>query len=406
MNMNIGAPSQPCVQPGDKVKLGQMIGEPVGGLGIPVHASVSGTVESVEPIEHIGGAKPMCVTIINDHKDEWAELHPLGPVEEVDPSLIIPAIKAAGICGMGGASFPTHVKLSLRPDQKCETIIANGAECETHLTCDHRLMLEEGERIVNGLRAAMRALDVKNGVIAIEDNKPDAIANMEKLCAGREGVRVQVMKTKYPQGGEKQLIEAVTGKQVPTGGLPIQAGAVVLNVSTCAAIADAVIEGKPLVQRMTTITGCVKTPSNLRMRVGTLAEDAINACGGMTEEPGKVIFGGMMTGLPLPSLQIPTAKASGGIVVLNKAQSAEIEETACIRCGRCAQACPIGLQPYAIRTAADAGDLEKCKALHIMDCVLCGSCSFICPATRTLTSCFKLTKSEITAQAKKGGAGK
>ncbi len=406
MNMNIGAPSNPCVQAGDHVLMGQVIGEPVGPLGVNVHASVSGTVESVEAIDYIGGMKPTCVTIINDHKDAWVELHPLGDVETVDAEQIIPAIKAAGIVGMGGASFPTHVKMALRPDQRCDYIIANGAECETHLSCDHRLMLEESEWVVNGLRAAMRALDVKQGVIAIEDNKPDAIEAMERACKGRDGVRVQVMDTKYPQGGEKQLINAVTGRQVPTACLPIYVGTVVLNVSTCAAIADAIVLGKPLVERLTTVTGCVKNPSNLRMRVGTLAADAINACGGTTAEAAKVVFGGMMTGLTLPHLETPTAKATNGIVVLDARQAREAEESDCIRCGRCADACPIGLKPYLIRAAADAKDYASCQDAHIMDCVLCGCCSYVCPAHRKLTQNFKSTKGEIAALARKAGAGK
>ena len=326
MNMNIGAPSQPCVAKGDHVKIGQVIGEPVGFLGLPVHASVSGEVVSVEPIPNLSEQPAMCVTIHNDFADEWVELHPLGSVETVDPALIIPAIKNAGICGLGGASFPTHVKLSIKPEQKCDCIIANGAECETHLTCDHRLMLENPVRVVDGLRAAMRAINVKEGIIAIEDNKPDAIEAMRKACQGREGVRVQVLKTKYPQGGEKQLIEAVTGRQVPSGGLPIQAGVIVMNVATCAAVADAVIDGKPLVERIVTVTGAVRQPANLRLRIGTITEDIIGECGGFSGDVGKVIFGGAMTGMCAPNTSIPIAKATGGILVLDKQDAASVEE--------------------------------------------------------------------------------
>lgn len=406
MNMNIGAPSQPCVAKGDHVKIGQVIGEPVGFLGLPVHASVSGEVVSVEPISYLSEQPAMCVTIHNDFADEWVELHPLGSVETVDPALIIPAIKNAGICGLGGASFPTHVKLSIKPEQKCDCIIANGAECETHLTCDHRLMLENPVRVVDGLRAAMRAINVKEGIIAIEDNKPDAIEAMRKACQGREGVRVQVLKTKYPQGGEKQLIEAVTGRQVPSGGLPIQAGVIVMNVATCAAVADAVIDGKPLVERIVTVTGAVRQPANLRLRIGTITEDIIGECGGFSGDVGKVIFGGAMTGMCAPNTSIPIAKATGGILVLDKQDAASVEEGPCLRCGKCVEVCPIGLHPLKIKIAADADRIDECKRLHVMDCTLCGSCSFICPAHRWLTASFKVAKQKLAAQAKKGGSGK
>ena len=406
MNMNIGAPSQPCVAKGDHVKIGQVIGEPVGFLGLPVHASVSGEVVSVEPIPYLSEQPAMCVTIHNDFADEWVELHPLGSVETVDPALIIPAIKNAGICGLGGASFPTHVKLSIKPEQKCDYIIANGAECETHLTCDHRLMVENPVRVVDGLRAAMRAINVKEGIIAIEDNKPDAIEAMRKACQGREGVRVQVLKTKYPQGGEKQLIEAVTSRQVPSGGLPIQAGVIVMNVATCAAVADAVIDGKPLVERIVTVTGAVREPANLRLRIGTITEDIIGECGGFSGDVGKIVFGGAMTGMCAPNTSIPTAKATGGILVLDKQDAVSAEEGPCLRCGKCVEVCPIGLHPLKIKIAADADRIDECKRLHVLDCTLCGSCSFICPAHRWLTASFKVAKQKLAAQAKKGGSGK
>ena len=402
--MHIGAPSNPIVQKGDHVKMGQLIAEPVGFLGVPVHASVSGEVIAVEPEMGLGEAPAMTVVIKNDFKDEWVDLKPLGNVETVDPSLIIPAIKAAGIVGMGGASFPTHVKLSIKPEQKCDYILANGAECETHLTCDHRLMLENSTRVVDGLRAVMRAVGCKQGVIGIEDNKPDAIEAMEKACQGREGVRVQVLKTKYPQGGEKQLIDAITGRQVPTGGLPIACGCIVVNVATCNAIADAIIDGKPLIQRITTVTGGVRKPANLRVRIGTLADDLIGECDGFAVEPGKIFSGGAMTGLPMPHTQLPITKAGGGIVVMDKEEGKSDEEGPCIRCGKCADVCPIGLKPLNIKIAADADDMQKALKLHVMDCTLCGSCSFICPARRHLTASFKVAKQKIAAQAKKGGS--
>ena len=410
MSMNIGAPAVPCVKKGDHVKIGQVIGTAGGFVSVPVHASIAGEVTAVEPIPYLGTGNVTAVTIKNDFSDEWVELHPLGSVENVDPSLVIPAIREAGITGMGGASFPTHVKLTFKEGAVCDTIIVNGAECETHLTADHRLMLENSVRIVDGLRAVMRALIVPKGIIAIEDNKPDAIAAMQKAAAGRIGVQVAVLKTKYPQGGEKQLIEAVSGRQVPSGGLPIDVGVVVLNVGTCAAIADAVIDGMPLVSRVCTVTGCVKEPKNLRIPVGTIVEDMIGACGGFSEDPGKIFFGGAMTGIAIPNIQTPTAKSTNGVVVFNEAESRSKDESPCIRCGKCVAACPIGLNPYQIKVAADASDFAAAEKLHVMDCMLCGSCAYMCPARRWLTPSFRFAKDKIVAERKaaaaKGGSDK
>lgn len=405
MGMHLGAPSTPCVQPGDHVKLGQVIGEPVGFLGLPVHASVSGEVLDVGPVQSVSSPAAMAVTIKNDFNDEWVPLHPLGDVETCPVDQIVPAIKSAGICGMGGAAFPTHVKFAVKEGQYCDTIILNGAECETHLTCDHRLMLENSERIVDGLRAAMRALNVKKGVIAIEDNKPDAIEAMRKAAQGRNGVEVMPLQTKYPQGGEKQLIHVVTGREVPTKKLPLDVHVIVLNVGTAAAIADAVIDGRPLVSRITTVTGRVKNPSNLRIRVGTRVEDLIAECGGFSmdrEHVGKIVLGGAMTGFPTPSTRVPLSKANNGVVVYCARESAELEESPCIRCGRCVDACPIGLVPFKLKSICEAGDMKAASDNDIMDCVVCGSCSYICPAHRVLTSAFKAMKDQIAAEAKKG----
>ena len=400
MAMNIGAPAKPCVKKGDHVDIGQVIGEAQGFMSVPVHASVSGEVVSVDSIPSLGAGNVQAVTIKNDFAETWVELHPLGSVEHVDPKAVVPAIQAAGITGMGGASFPTHVKLTFKPGMTCDTIVVNGAECETHLTADYRLMLEHSTRIVDGLRAVMRALNVQKGVIGIEDNKPEAIAAMQKACQGRAGVSVQPLKTKYPQGGEKQLIEAITGRQVPSGGLPIAAHVVVLNVGTCAAIADAVIDGKPLIQRICTVTGCVRKPSNLMVRIGTITEDIIGECGGYSETPGKIVFGGMMTGICIPNDQMPVFKSSNGIVVLNEKQAKSKDESPCIHCGRCVAACPIGLNPYQIKVAADKSDFATAEKLHVMDCILCGSCAYQCPSRRWLTPSFKFCKDHITAEAK------
>ena len=406
MGMHLGAPSTPCVQVGDKVKLGQVIGEPVGFLGLPVHASVAGEVIAVGPVQSVNNPAAMAVTIRNDFTDKWVDgLEPLGDVEKCPVDKIVPAIKKAGICGMGGASFPTHVKFAVKEGQFCDTIILNGAECETHLTCDHRLMVENGKRIVDGLRAAMRALDVKKGVIAIEDNKPEAIEAMRAAAQGREGVEVMPLKTKYPQGGEKQLIQVVTGREVPTKKLPLDVHVIVLNVGTAAAIADAVIDGKPVISRITTVTGRVVTPQNLRIRIGTKAADLLRVCGGYStdrDHVGKIVLGGAMTGFPCPHENIPLTKANNGVVVYCVDETRDFEESPCIRCGRCVDACPIGLTPWKLKFLCENNDLKGAGAENVMDCVVCGSCSYICPAHRRLTPAFKGMKDKIAAEAKKG----
>ena len=398
MDMHLGAPSTPCVKKGDHVKIGQVIGEPVGPRGIPVHASVSGQVTAVGMQQQLGSKPSMCVTIQNDFAEEWVELTGLGNVETAPVDKIIPAIRDAGICGMGGAGFPTHAKLTLPPGKSVDTILLNGAECETFLTSDHRLMLENPIRVVDGLRAAMRATGVQRGVIAIEDNKPDAIAEMEKAAHGREGVEIAVMRTKYPQGGEKQLMKAVTGREVPSGGLPMDAHVIVLNVGTAAAIADAVIDGKPLISRITTVTGAVRSPANLRLRIGTIVADIIGECGGYDGEPGKIFGGGSMTGICTPDDSVSMTKVTNGLVVLNEKQATLPEQTACIRCGRCVAACPTGLNPYRLMHLCEKGDLDAAKREHIMDCILCGSCSYVCPARRWLVASLKIAKEQLAAR--------
>lgn len=401
MSMHIGAPSKPLVKKGDRVLVGQVIGEPVGGLGLPVHSSISGTVTDVGPKQQLGAKAVMCVSIENDFMDEKVEWTGLGNVETCPADQIIPAIKNAGVCGMGGASFPTHVKLTPPPEKKCDTIVVNGAECETYLTADHRLMLETPMRVVDGLRAAMRAMGVKKGIIAIEDNKPDAIAAVKAAAQGREGVEVAVLRTKYPQGGEKQLIEATTKRQVPSGGLPADAGVIVINAGTAAAIADAVIDGKPLIERILTVTGKVREPSNLKVRIGTVFMDIIGACGGYSEEPGKLVSGGTMTGICAPSEGVSAVKATSGIVVLNQKESDLPDENPCLRCGRCVDTCPIGLNPYRLKDLCEAHKFAEAKEEHLMDCILCGSCSYICPAHRMLTANFKIGKEMIQLAARR-----
>lgn len=398
VDMHIGAPSAPCVKKGDLVKLGQVIATPVGGIGIPVHASVSGEVISVGPRQMLGKTASTCIEILSDGKDEWVALSPLGTVDNAPADKIVQQVKDAGICGMGGACFPSHIKMMIPEGKSVDTIILNGAECETFLTADHRLMLEEPQRIVDGLRLIMRAMKVSTGVIAIEDNKKDAIKVMQEAISGLDGIRVAVLKTKYPQGGEKQLIDAVTKRQVPSGALPIDAQVVVFNVGTAAAIADAVINGKPLISRVTTVTGCVNTPSNLRVRIGTSFQDAIDEAGGFSEDPGKIFAGGSMTGLCIPGTDVSLTKANNGIVVLNHKDAVKKQPTPCIRCGRCVEACPSRLNPQFLNALNDLGDLAGMKKHNVMDCTVCGSCSYVCPAKIELCATFKEAKEKITAR--------
>lgn len=395
MNMHLGAPSTPCVGAGERVKIGQLIAEAVGPLGVQVHASVSGVVTEVRPAKD---GTPASVAIENDFKDEWAELSPLGSVETCDTEAILPAIQAAGLCGMGGAGFPTHVKMCIPCGDKCETVILNGAECETHLTSDHRLMIEQPERVLNGLRAAMRAFGTDRGVVAIEDNKPDAIEAMRKAATGKPGVTVMMLATRYPQGGEKQLIQAVTGREVPAGKLPIDVGVVALNVATAAAVSDAVELGKPLVDRIVTVTGRVRRPANLRVPIGTSVGEILEFCGGV-EKGAKVVLGGAMMGICASGPDAPVTKGSGGIVVYGPGEMPE--PTPCIRCGRCAQVCPIGLVPYEMEGYILSKQLDAAEEIGVMDCILCGCCSYICPARRRLAPGFRDARGQIQEERRK-----
>lgn len=406
MQQHIGAPCDPIVNVGDEVKVGQKIGEAKGFVSVPVHSSVSGKVIAIEPRLYSGGTKVTCVVIESDMQDTVHEsVKSKGSLEALSADDIKTIIKEAGIVGMGGATFPTHVKLAPPPDKNVDTVILNGAECEPYLTSDHRLMLESPEDVVLGLQALMKALNVKKGFIGIEDNKMDALEIMQKAAAGKDGIKVVALHAKYPQGAEKQLIYACTGREVPSGGLTADAGCVVNNVGTAAAIANAIRTGMPLVERIVTITGeGISNPKNLVVKIGTSFREVIEQCGGFKGNPQKIIAGGPMMGIAQFHLDIPVIKGTSGILVLSEKEAKLPESSNCIRCGKCVEVCPINLMPAGLSANALMERFDQAEGLHAMDCIECGSCSFICPAKRPLVESIRLAKREILAKRRKAQA--
>lgn len=401
LRQHIGAPAAPVVQVGDEVKVGQKIGEAGGFVSVPIHSSVSGTVKAIK--EHaIYGGKAMTVSIENDMLNTVHEdVKPKGSLEDLSGKEIVDIIKEAGIVGMGGAGFPTHVKLSPPPEKKIDLVILNGAECEPYLTNDYRLMLESPEEIVFGLKALMKIFDLNEAFIGIEDNKPAAIKAVTAAAKGT-GIKVVGLKTKYPQGAEKQLINAVSGREVPSGGLPMDAGAVVNNVATAAAIAHAIKTGMPLIDRICTVTGGgIKEPKNIRIKIGTILSEIVEQCGGYEENVGKLILGGPMMGLATHTDQLPSTKTTSGILVFTEDEAKLPDASPCIKCGKCVEACPSFLQPSYISAYALINNLEMAEKYHALDCIECGSCSFVCPSKRPLVDSIRLAKREILAQRRK-----
>lgn len=403
LSQHIGAPCDPLVSAGDSVKVGQKIGDSKAFVSAPVHSSVSGTVKRIEMHQTPGGAKVKSIVIESDGLFEIHEsVKPKGKIEELTKEEILAIIRDGGLTGMGGAGFPTHVKLSPPKDKPIDTVIVNGAECEPYLTADHRIMVEKTDTVLLGAKAVMKALGVGKCYIAIEKNKPDAIEAMQKLIEGYEGIEVAPLETKYPQGDEKRIINAITGREVPSGGLPMDVGCVVDNVGTVFTIGNLLSTGMPLVQRVTTVTGsAVENPKNLYIRIGTLFSDIIEQCGGFSDEPGKILNGGPMMGIAQFTLDVPVIKGTSGILAFNK-KDAEIQEPSnCIRCGKCVDACPVNLQPYLISRQAILKNFEGAEKSYAADCIECGSCSFICPAKRPLVETIRIAKKEVLNRRRK-----
>ena len=396
MVQHIGASCGSIVNVGDKVKVGQPLGEAKAFVCAPVHASVSGEVIAVEERPLVSGAKALSVVIGNDGKDETVQFES-GDLQTMSPDTIRQRVKAAGIVGMGGAGFPTHIKLN--PPKPVDTVLINGAECEPYLTCDHRLMVERAPEMVGGLLAIMKASGATRGVIGIEANKPDAIAAMEEAIQGYEQLSVATLTVKYPQGAEKQLIKAILGKEVPSGCLPADVGAVVQNVHTAIAIHEAVTQGKPLFERVVTVSGgAVVDPRNLLVRIGTPIQHVLDFCGGLLGEPAALISGGPMTGPPLIDRLGPVVKSLSGIVALTQEEAGFDVNLPCIRCSRCLKACPMGLTPNFLGEYSNKGLYDRAKELRAQDCIECGLCSYVCPSKRALVTWIKKGKAGIAAQ--------
>jgi electron transport complex protein RnfC len=398
---HIGAPAEICVKVGDPVKKGQLIAQAKGFVSVPVHASTSGEVIAVEPRLHPLGRPLPAVVIKPDGLDQWTDsLEPHDP-ERLEADRLKTLIRDAGIVGLGGATFPTHVKLSPPDGKTIDTLILNGVECEPFLTADHRLMLEQAERIIGGINILRKILGVETAIIGIEANKPDAIAHLTKECAAHR-IQVQPLKVRYPQGAEKQLIDACLGRQVPSGGLPMDCGVVVQNVGTCAAISDAVYLGQPLVERIATVTGPgIREPKNLLVAIGTPLQHLVDQCGGLNGEPAKIIMGGPMMGQTQLSLEVPAIRGTSGLLIFREEDLQIKPAGPCIRCGRCVSVCPIHLQPTTIAAYARLEMIDPAEHYNALDCIECGCCTYICPARLPLVQSIRHAKGGILAKKRK-----
>lgn len=401
LSQHIGAPATPIVKKGDLVKVGTQIAQPGGFVSAAIFSSVSGKVAKVDEVIDASGYRKPAI-FIDVEGDEWEESinrsSELVKECNLTPEEIVKKISAAGIVGLGGACFPTHVKLTPPPGNTAEILIINAVECEPYLTSDHQLMLEKAEQIMVGASILMKAIKVNKAVIGIENNKPDAITLMSRVAVAYPGVEVMPLKVQYPQGGEKQLIDAVIRRQVASGALPISTGAVVQNVGTAYAVYEAVQKNKPLFERVVTVTGkSLKNPSNLLVRIGTPMSMLIEEAGGLPEDTGKVIGGGPMMGKALVNTEVPITKGSSGVLVMPSSEASRKEVKNCIRCAKCVSACPMGLEPYLLSALSENADWERMETERIMDCIECGSCQFTCPAARPLLDYCRLGKGKVGA---------
>lgn len=402
LSQHIGAPAKPIVEKGDRVLTGQKIAEAGGFVSAPIYATVSGTVKAIEPRRVVTGDSVMSIVLENDGLYEEVEYPKRKPLEEMTREEIIGYVQEAGIVGMGGAGFPTHVKLSPKEPEKIDYVIANCAECEPYLTSDYRRMIEEPEKLVGGLKVSLKLFENARGILAVEDNKPDCIEILKKLTKDEPRISVKELKTKYPQGAERQIIYAATGRAINSSMLPADAGCVVNNVDTVVAIYHAVIEGKPLMNRIVTVTGdAITDPQNFIVRIGTNYHELVEEAGGFKQDPEKIVSGGPMMGFALYDLDVPTTKTASALLCLTKDEVSAMEPSACINCGRCVEVCPGRVVPKLLAVAAANGDEETFLANNGMECCECGCCSYICPAKRHLTQNIKSMRKLQLAKKKK-----
>jgi len=397
LRQHAGAPARPIVRVGDRVERGDTLAEAQGHVSSPVHASAAGTVSAIGLWPHPDGTHDTAIRIAVERYSPQALRPRIIPEwEGLSPEAIVSAVKEGGVVGLGGAAFPTHVKLAPPAEFPIDTLVVNGCECEPYLTTDHRTMVEYPERVQLGVRLMLRCLGAKRAVIGIERNKPDAIAAIEKTLPTDLEVSVLALTVKYPQGAEKMRLEAVLGRQVPSGKLPMHVGAVVQNVASLAAIAEVFETGLPLIERIVTVTGLgIEQPSNLIVPVGTKLRDVLTACGGLRPDAREIVFGGPMMGAAQADLDVPITKGTTGIVVLAESEVRRPESWPCIRCGHCLDACPVFLNPQLLGTLAQAGRYDEMNAAHLADCMLCGCCSYVCPSNLPLSQLFAASKRQV-----------
>ena len=407
VSQHIGAPANPVVAVGDHVLKGQMIAEAGGFVSAPIYASVSGTVKAIAPHLNPTGGRVNSIVIENDGEYKEVEYPAVTPLEDMSKEDILNAIGTAGVVGMGGAGFPTRVKLSPKEPEKIDYIIANCAECEPYITADYRRMLENPELLVEGMRVILKLFDNAKGLFAIEDNKPDCIAKLKELTKDEPRMEVREMMTKYPQGGERQLIYATTGRAINSKMLPADAGCIVDNVETIIAVYNAVKNGQPVLKRISTVTGdAVKNPSNILYSIGTSYQELVDAAGGFKSQPEKIISGGPMMGFAMFSLDIPTTKTSSSILCFTHDEVAAFEPQACINCGRCVEACPEQLIPSRLAKFGLRGQMDEFEKWHGLECIECGSCSFACPSRRQVAQPIKTMKKLVLAEKRKQASKK